>query len=166
MKALSVKPLWATAILMRYKTVECRTWQTDHRGPLLICASSDPWWAGTMCKHALCMVDLVDVVPFTEEHLAPALMDEMPEKQSYAWLLGDFWMIEPFEVKGQLHLYDVDADKLVFKREDESFVNFANRCYKPLMRWEDEDMGREETEPMWEDWMAFLATLDEKASEG
>lgn len=161
MKALSVKPPFATAILMRIKGVECRTWKTDYRGPLLICASSSPWWAGTICKHALCVVDLVDIVPFTEEHLELALMDEMPEKESYAWILGDFWLIEPFEVKGQLHLFDVDSGKLEFKREDETFVDFAERCYKPLFRWEDSEITREDTEIIWEDWMKFLKRLDD-----
>ena len=28
MKALSVQPYWATAILQKAKTVECRTWKT------------------------------------------------------------------------------------------------------------------------------------------
>lgn len=52
MKALSVQPYWATSILQKTKTVECRTWKTDYRGDLLICASSGPWWAGSIRKRA------------------------------------------------------------------------------------------------------------------
>ena len=60
MKALSVKPPYATQILMFMKTVECRSWKTDYRGDLLICASSSPWWAGTICKNALWTPDFTE----------------------------------------------------------------------------------------------------------
>lgn len=69
MKALSVQPYWATSILQKTKTVECRTWKTDYRGDLLICASSGPWWAGSIRKHALCVVELLDIVPLRRKHL-------------------------------------------------------------------------------------------------
>ena len=39
MKALSIHQPWAWAILQAGKTIENRTWQTRHRGPLLIHAS-------------------------------------------------------------------------------------------------------------------------------
>jgi len=50
MKALSIHQPWAWAILHAGKCVENRTWQTHHRGPLLIHASksrrsSDAWLA-------------------------------------------------------------------------------------------------------------------------
>ena len=40
MKALSIIPWYAMDILEGYKTVECRTWKTNYRGPILICSSS------------------------------------------------------------------------------------------------------------------------------
>ena len=39
MKALSVKQPWASLIASGKKSLEIRTWRTDHRGPLLIVAS-------------------------------------------------------------------------------------------------------------------------------
>lgn len=134
MKALSVQPYWATAILQKAKTVECRTWKTDYRGDPLICASSGPWWAGSIRKHALCVVELVDIVPFRRRHLVGARMDHMPDKPSYAWMLGAPLFVEPFEVKGKLHLFDVDDAFIKPIAPRASFAEFTERHYKPLMR--------------------------------
>jgi len=41
MKAITVHPIWAWAIVHGHKRVENRTWRTHHRGPLLIHASAD-----------------------------------------------------------------------------------------------------------------------------
>lgn len=38
MKALSVKQPWAALIASGEKPYEVRTWRTDYRGPLVICA--------------------------------------------------------------------------------------------------------------------------------
>jgi hypothetical protein len=40
--ALSVKQPWAQLIVHGIKDVENRTWRTEYRGPLLICASASP----------------------------------------------------------------------------------------------------------------------------
>ena len=151
MKALSIKPLWATLILQEVKRIEWRSWSTDYRGPLLICASSGPWYAGSICKHALCIVDLVD-----------SLMDEVPEEPGYAWLLGEPCFIKPFEVKGKLKLYDVDDDLIEDMDPNGSFVEFAEKYYKPLMRWEDREVKRDEVEAAWADWMELLKKCDEE----
>lgn len=42
MKALSVKQPWCELIASGRKIIEVRSWQTHHRGPLLVCASSQP----------------------------------------------------------------------------------------------------------------------------
>lgn len=39
--------------------------------------------------YALCMVRLVDVVPFTKKHFNGALMDGVPNPAGYAWILND-----------------------------------------------------------------------------
>lgn len=159
MKALSVQPYWATSILQKTKTVERRTWKTDYRGDLLICASSGPWWAGSIRKHALCVVELVDIVPFRRRHLVDARMDHMPDKPSYAWMLGDPLFVEPFEVKGKLHLFDVDDALIRPIAPGASFAEFAEEHYKPLMRWSDREVGEEEVRADWDDWMNRLAKL-------
>jgi activating signal cointegrator 1 len=39
MKAISLLQPWATLVVMGVKTIETRSWQTPHRGELLIHAS-------------------------------------------------------------------------------------------------------------------------------
>lgn len=133
-KALSLLPEWAAAICDGIKTVEWRTWKTDYRGELLICASSRKL-KGLISGHALCMVNLVDVVPFTKKHIDNALMDGMPEPAGYAWIIDNVRLIKPFPYKGKLHLYDVDASLVEVlspvntKEADEEYKKY----YKPLL---------------------------------
>lgn len=133
-KALSLLPEWAAAICDGLKTVEWRTWKTDYRGELLICASSRKL-KGLISGHALCMVNLVDVVPFTKKHLNGALMDFMPEPAGYAWIIDNVRLIKPFPYKGKLHLYDVDASMVEVlspvntKEADKEYEKY----YKPLL---------------------------------
>ncbi len=89
MKALTLDSAWAMEVFEGKKTVECRTWKTDYRGDLLICSNSKRR-VGCIPGHALIVAELVDIVPFTEEHLAAAGMDEMPDKPCYAWILDNF----------------------------------------------------------------------------
>jgi hypothetical protein len=41
-KALTIRPPWAWAVIYRGKDVENRRWRTTYRGPLLIHAGKDP----------------------------------------------------------------------------------------------------------------------------
>lgn len=107
-KAISILPEYAADIFDGLKTIEWRSWKTDYRGDLLICASSRKL-KGCISGYALCMVELFDVVPFTRKHLNGALMDNVPDPAGYAWLLKNVRLIKPFPHKGKLHLYDVDA---------------------------------------------------------
>lgn len=108
MKALSVWPEWALPIMLGQKSVECRSWKTSYRGPLLVCASSKPI-DGCVHGHALCVVDLVGVMPFGFEHMGLALLDDVPENH-YAWLLDNVRMVRPFPVRGRQRLFDVPDD--------------------------------------------------------
>lgn len=133
-KALSILPEYAAAIFDGIKTVEWRSWKTDYRGDLLICASSRKH-KGCISGHALCMVTLKDVVPFRKKHLEGALMRWKPSPEGYAWILENVRQIKPFPYKGKLHIYDVDASLVEVmspigtKEADEEF----NKYYKPLL---------------------------------
>lgn len=150
MKALSIKPEWATKILLGAKTVECRSWKTDYRGDLLICASSQNA-PGCIAKHALCVVTLEDIVEFTPDHLLDAFMIDLPNEGDYAWILSNVRFIEPFELKGKLHLYEVD-DKLI------KFVNMGKtsrrkvleKYYEPLVSWKFRGSTPEENREYWD----------------
>ena len=118
MKALSLHPMYAAEIAVGDKPEEYRTWQTPHRGDLLICASvyNDGWFYPR--GYALCVVNLYDI-KWSEEN------------DCYAWLLKDIRPIVPFPVKGKLHLYDVD-DKL---------IKFADKsANKYLFDWWQDDL--------------------------
>ena len=112
MKAISVQNPWAHFILCGDKTIECRSWNTEYRGDLLICSSGTPQIPGMVSGHALCIVSLDDVTPFRKKHLEAACMDEMPEPHSYAWHLSNLRVVKPVAVKGKLNFYNVD-DELI-----------------------------------------------------
>ena len=132
MKALSVRNPYAAFILIGEKPVECRSWQTDYRGDLLICSSANPKVKNTICGHAICVVRLDHIEPFTKEHLEAACLDEMPEGNNYAWHITNLRMIKPFPVKGKLGLFEVDdsqievlidGDKDLSEEEAQAFYN-------------------------------------------
>lgn len=136
MKAISIKPHFAHQILCGTKRTEYRTWQTKHRGDLLICSSAAPKEKGTISGHALIVCRLAAVEPLSKRELKQIGIDEQPEKPIYGWRITDFRTIKPFPVKGKLNLFNVD-DKLIEyideehmtgKELDETF----NRYFKPL----------------------------------
>lgn len=143
MKALTIDPEYAWYIHEEDKTVECRTWKTNYRGPLLICASKMPL-EGYISGHAICVVNLVDVVPFTKGHLDAAAMDEMPDVPCYAWILENALPIVPFPVRGKMGLFDVDESNIQYRENerteamsDDEFDLYAGKFYMaydmPLM---------------------------------
>lgn len=100
MKALSLHPIYADAIAAGEKKEEYRTWQTPYRGDLLICASTYNDGPEFVRGHAICVAELYDI--------------EAPKKgtRNFSWRLRKIRLIEPFPVKGKLHLFDV-SDALV-----------------------------------------------------
>lgn len=139
MKALSLWPEWALEVLCEEKTVEVRSWPTDYRGKLLICATKRRT-PGTIPGHALAVVDLVDCVPFEEKHMEDALADEMPPEGSWAWIFGEAWAVRPFKVNGRQRLYEVDDELIEILPEDLSDAE-AEEIYNPIfyMPFKEED---------------------------
>lgn len=135
MKALSVRPEWAMPILQGLKTVECRSWKTDHRGDLLICSSSRKE-SGTISGHALCVVNLLSIERFTNKHIKAACMEglEIPAN-NYAWLFDDVYFIKPFEVKGKLHLFDIDDSLIEYQTAEDNTREWLETYYKPLIHY-------------------------------
>lgn len=136
MKAISIKPHFAHQILCGTKTTEYRTWQTKHRGDLLICSSAAPKEKGTISGHALIVCRLAAIEPLDKRELKQIGIDEQPEKPIYGWRLTNFRTIKPFPVKGKLNLFNVDDNFIEYideehmtgKELDEAF----NRYFKPL----------------------------------
>lgn len=122
MKAISINPFYTMAMLQGHKTIECRSWKTDYRGDLLIC-STKPKIPETIPGHALCIVELYDIVPFKKKHLHDAFMEQMPEKSSFAWIFRNLRYIRPFPVKGQQRLWECDHDIVFIDDDDEESAN-------------------------------------------
>ncbi|NQU42141.1 ASCH domain-containing protein [bacterium] len=126
MKALSVKQPWVAGIMTGKKTIETRTWSTDYRGPLLICASktfdlsalravadqvgkSVPEFRSTLAPtlgKAVCVCNLVGCRPMTKEDEDLALCYSEP--WHFSWVLQDVFQIPSFAVRGQLGLFNVE----------------------------------------------------------
>lgn len=132
--ALSIRQPYAQLVAGGTKTVEVRSWRTDYRGELLVCAGAA--WADTddavdaWNQHldeidaileafplgvAVGRVDLVDIVPMEPSLLEAAAMGEMPEGGAWAWKIANpraFAPEERFPVKGKLRLFRVDAPRI------------------------------------------------------
>lgn len=100
MKALSVRQPWASLIAGGHKTIEWRSWRTNYRGPLLICAGKTPDdiyyelndGVEETCSLgvAVATVDLVDVRPFDATKDVEAAFfdkDDLPSVQGFSWVL-------------------------------------------------------------------------------
>lgn len=134
MKALSIDPYFAMDILWGKKTVECRSWKTDYRGDILICSTAKKR-KNTIPGHALCVASLVDIVPFTRDHLKAANMFNYEYSDGcYAWLLDNVRFIYPFAVKGKLSLWNCEAEIKIFDgiHTKEEWDEFIETYYKPL----------------------------------
>lgn len=118
MKALSVHPYYAHQIVTGVKSVECRTWDTHYRGDIVICSTAKKFH-DTVPGHALGVVTLEDIVPFTTKHLKAACIEkrDMPPN-AYAWILTYNRLIVPQPVKGKLSLWEYDG-KIEYIPEDE-----------------------------------------------
>ena len=119
MKAISIKQPWASLVAAGYKTVECRTWKTHYRGPLLICSSKGDFEIndGLVAPGgmALGVVELVDVRPMTRKDIPSAYLPREAERDAllgFAWHVKKLYEVKPFAVKGKLNFFSVDDDLL------------------------------------------------------
>jgi len=120
MKALSIRQPWAHLIIHGIdgarKTVETRKWKTAHRGDLLICATKKPdrdamdrfgfTGAGFEYGKAIGIVEVVNCRPMLSRDEKAAMCETYT--MAWAWFFGNIRPIEPFAVKGNQRLYNVD----------------------------------------------------------
>lgn len=142
MRALCIKEPYSFLIFSGNKTVEYRTWRTSYRGDVIICTSKRPifdcpkeWlpldlgekWADDDTHftipggYAVGVVELLDVVPFKKEHVAPAFLDS--HSPGWAWLVKPKFEIEPLPVKSKLSLFELDIPLKPIK----------NACYADML---------------------------------
>lgn len=113
MKALSIKQPWANMIASGKKTIETRHWFTSYRGQLLICSSKMPNVAPAGFALATCK--LVNCRPMSRGDYTEACCDWY--EGAYSWILRDIQKLEPFPVKGQLGIFDVEVPKDAPRRQ-------------------------------------------------
>jgi hypothetical protein len=122
MKALTLQQPWASLVAFGDKTIEFRSWQTEYRGPLLICAGSKPISDGEEIMPygvVVALVQLVRIEPFTARHLEKANFDEMPDSPGFAWHLRHAREVHPIKVKGKQRLFELDIQaEIVDDQED------------------------------------------------
>lgn len=114
MKALSLRPDYALEVMTWDKRAEFRTWSTNYRGYLLICATAEKI-PGTIPGHALVVVRLKEITKLGD--------------RDYAWLFDQLRTIEPFPVKGRQHIFNVDDDLIKYHPE----LDFENEPTDDLM---------------------------------
>ena len=105
MKAISIKQPWANLIASGKKTIETREWATLYRGQVLLVSSKVPKIEPAGC--AVAVANLVDCRVMTKADEVAAQCSIYPN--AFAWVLQNVRAIEPFPVKGQLGLYEVDV---------------------------------------------------------
>lgn len=138
MKALTVRPFEGMAIMFGDKTVECRSKNISYRGDVVICTSALKL-KDTIPAHALCIVEIVDCVPFTKDHLGAAMMQAVPDNH-YAWILDNVRIIAPIKIKGFLSLIEWDkvqkaSNEIIYLPEpqtDEEDEKQFNKYYKDI----------------------------------
>ncbi len=106
MKVLSIREPWASMILNGEKTIETRTWNTHHRGLILLCACKKP--VSEISGKAFAIAKIVDCKEMVKADELNACCEVYHRAKS--WFLEDVKPIPPFDVKGQLMLFEVDYD--------------------------------------------------------
>ncbi len=136
MRTLSIKPYYATKILLGEKTIEVRSWQTPYRGDILIHASSGRK-SGCISEHAICVAKLWKIEPLQKKHGKKACWPELTDYEcygQYAWHLKNLRLIKPFELKGKLNLWTYDGDVELAPEfgSQEKMEDWWRKYYEPL----------------------------------
>ena len=119
MKCISIRQPWAWLIVNGYKNIENRTWQTRHRGVILIHASKTfdvPGWQSVWSNYADINLPYGD--DFTQGAIVGAVvLDDIVSEHSSPWFTGPYgWVLRhptvapaPMPYKGQLGLFNIAA---------------------------------------------------------
>lgn len=128
MRSLSIRQPWSALVAAGRKVIEVRSWPTDHRGPLLIVASSTADRAEIKAQGlreldcprgvAVAIVDVVGCERMPKRcprDVRQRILDAawcMPSPGDCLWWFANVRRVKPFPVKGRLRLFDV-PDRLI-----------------------------------------------------
>ena len=121
LRALTVRQPWANLIAEGAKAIEIRSWRTDYRGELVICAGARPLLdlaklidiAVEPLGCVLCVVDLRDVRPLRRRDFFNACAAPGPVEGLFAWMLSRPRRLVPRPTRGQLGLFSVPSDIVI-----------------------------------------------------
>lgn len=142
MKALSIHQPYAACVVYGQKSVEVRTWQTKHRGDLLICSTARKFYYENdvyLSGFALGVVTIADCVPLERQHLKSAMIDKMTDAEMencYAWILTNQRFINPIPVKGKQGLWTFADDSQI------EVIQEAPKTHEELMKFYHSDENR------------------------
>lgn len=128
-KAISIRQPWADLIVSGLKDIENRTWNTTHRGKLLIHASQtfdrEAWrWVkdrfpdinltllDTADDHRGAIIGEVDLVDCMHPGLRVPSSSPWWQEGQYGLLLKNPKPIGPYPYSGKLSIFNVDERKL------------------------------------------------------
>ena len=122
MKALSIHAPYIYQIITGRKKEEYRTWKPKEFGRILLCSSAKKY-PGRVSEYALCTVEVTGINSYPGEGPDGRML--------YGWVLDNVEYVEPFPVKGKLHLFDVD-DSLIKRIDSIDCNEFLQEYYSPL----------------------------------
>ena len=111
MKCLSIKQPYCDLILSRKKPYEIRSWRTNYRGKILICSSQKPIssrFKNLVLGSTICVVDLVDIVPFKKNMKKLSHIDYIPN--TWAWVFKNPIKIKNVNIQGKLGLFNLPTN--------------------------------------------------------
>jgi len=107
MKCLFIKQPYCDLIAENKKIYEIRSWRTNYRGTLLICASKKAIsnnYNGLPSGCTICIVDLIDIIPFTKKMEKNSFVNH--SKRQWAWVLKNPVKIKHIHCSGRLGLFE------------------------------------------------------------
>jgi activating signal cointegrator 1 len=134
MKAISIRQPWTWLIMQGFKRYETRSWKTNHRGPILICAAKHKMSLAEREEmmshnHALgCLIDEYEQMPFGKAVCVATLSECIATEDlwfvdyvteihlgdfssgRFAFLLTDIRPIKPFPLSGALGIFNAPVD--------------------------------------------------------
>jgi hypothetical protein len=133
MKALTLTQPWATAILLRNKKIETRSWKTNYRGRIAIHAAKGfPKYARNFTKTEqaigrlpqsieklsfgaiICLATIVDIRPTEDLYFNITKLERTYGDYGHGrwgWILTNIRpLVEPIPCKGHLGLWEVPFD--------------------------------------------------------